>query len=61
MKTTTISIDLAKNIFQLMGFTFDGKKLTKWDTHTLLTKWDTHTLLLTKWDTHTLLVIAMTI
>ncbi|MFQ3313802.1 MAG: hypothetical protein ACI8SC_003023 [Colwellia sp.] len=51
MKTTTISIDLAKNIFQLMGFTFDGKKLTKWDTHTLLTKWDTHTLL----------VIAMTI
>tara|TARA_R110001583_G_C5603927_1_gene404756 strand:+ start:101 stop:1126 length:1026 start_codon:yes stop_codon:yes gene_type:complete len=27
MKTTTISIDLAKNIFQLMGFTFDGKRV----------------------------------
>jgi hypothetical protein len=23
MKTTTISIDLAKNVFQIMGFTFD--------------------------------------
>ena len=27
MKTTTISIDLAKNVFQIMGFTCDGKKV----------------------------------
>ena len=47
MKVTTISIDLAKNVFQVMGFTSTGKTVFNkrlnrrksiekvWDTHKL--------------------------